>query len=155
MQGISDFLAVRQRHVAANATLFQIIEQDFVIQWAEADFYEAVFLVGCGLCTLLLRTKNGFGRNTAKHIRNESGLCLEITAACKFSCKGEYIPATPDAEVLPHIFQDVHPERRCPFFPVRGGIPPFVPFPGCRLMSHPCQKIRDGNLSYFLYIHKP
>ena len=55
---------MKDQIMGANATLFQIIEQDFVIQWAEADFYEAVFLVGCGLCTLLLRTKNGVVRNT-------------------------------------------------------------------------------------------
>ena len=42
MQGISDFLTVRQCHIAANATLFQIIEQDFVVQWLNAYIHEAI-----------------------------------------------------------------------------------------------------------------
>ena len=80
--------------------------------------------------------------------RYESRLRQEVPASGKLPGKREDVAALSQAEVVPELFRHVHTERGCALTPVRGEIPQLVSAPSDRLMSQPCEKVREGNTPY-------
>ena len=155
MQGIPDLLTIRQRHIAANATLLQIADQNLVVQRPEADIRQTFLFSGIFLA-VLFRTEDRlpFRSQPAPGPCDEFRLLHEVRTAGKFTGKGKNITSFSGSEVVPDILADVHLKRGGPFLTVRGEIPTFIPTLPFRLMPQPCQQFRDGDSPYIFYIHK-
>ena len=155
VQGIPDLFTIRQRHIAANATLLQIAEQNTVVQRPEADIRQTFLFSGIFLAALF-REKNRlpFRSQPAPCPCDESRLLHEVRTAGKLTGKGKNITSFSGSEVVPDILADVHLKRGSPFLTVRGEIPTFIPTLPFRIMPQPCQKFRDGDSPYIFYIHK-
>ena len=84
------------------------------------------------------------GKRHTGGFRYESRLRHEIPASGKLPDKREDVAALAQAEVVPELFRHVHTEGGRAFTAVWRTIPQLVSAPSDRLMSQPCEKVRNG-----------
>ena len=74
----------------------------------------------------------------------------------KLPGKREDVAAFSKTEVVPELFRHIHAKRGCALIAVWRTIPQLVAASSDRLMSQPCEEVRNGHLSddvYFRPLH--